>query len=229
MITHKFREVMAFADEVTILRRGKLAGKGLVKELTPDAMARAMIGAEELTIQPPRSGEAGSVRLELEQGLRARRRRRDCGEGCLALGARRRDRRHRRRLRQRPAPARRGARRSARGRKRRNPRRGRRLSRQPRGDAPAQDVAVAGRAAEKRLRRRHERRRQRGVPRIRPRARSPRAAGGSTAPHSAATPNARSASTRSRPAAPIRRSRRCPAAMCSARYWRANSAAMSRC
>src|SRR3984885_15148587 len=36
MITHKFREVMAFADEVTILRRGKLAGKGLVKELTPD-------------------------------------------------------------------------------------------------------------------------------------------------------------------------------------------------
>ena len=26
MITHKFREVMAFADEVTVLRRGKLAG-----------------------------------------------------------------------------------------------------------------------------------------------------------------------------------------------------------
>jgi simple sugar transport system ATP-binding protein len=70
MITHKFREVMAFADEVTILRRGKLAGRGLVKELTPDAMARAMIGAEELTIQPPRSGEAGAVRLELSK-LRA--------------------------------------------------------------------------------------------------------------------------------------------------------------
>src|SRR5665213_4040961 len=28
MITHKFREVMAFADEVTILRRGKPAGRG---------------------------------------------------------------------------------------------------------------------------------------------------------------------------------------------------------
>jgi ABC-type uncharacterized transport system ATPase subunit len=67
MITHKFREVMAFADEVTILRRGKLAGRGLVKELTPDAMARAMIGAEELTIQPPRSGEIAGVRLELEK------------------------------------------------------------------------------------------------------------------------------------------------------------------
>src|ERR1700757_1660454 len=67
MITHKFREVMAFADEVTILRRGKLAGRGPVKELTPDAMARTMIGAEELTIQPPRSGEAGGVRLDLSQ------------------------------------------------------------------------------------------------------------------------------------------------------------------
>jgi general nucleoside transport system ATP-binding protein len=70
MITHKFREVMAFADEVTILRRGKLAGRGLVKEMTPDAMARAMIGAEQLTIQPPRLGEPGGVRLEFTK-LRA--------------------------------------------------------------------------------------------------------------------------------------------------------------
>src|ERR1700684_4396098 len=63
MITHKFREVMAFADEVTILRRGKLAGQGHVKELTPDAMARMMIGAEELTVQPARVGESGGTRL----------------------------------------------------------------------------------------------------------------------------------------------------------------------
>ncbi len=70
MITHKFREVMAFADEVTILRRGRLAGAGKVSELTPDAMARTMIGAEELTVQPPRTGEAGKARLELEK-LRA--------------------------------------------------------------------------------------------------------------------------------------------------------------
>ncbi|HLG79923.1 MAG TPA: ABC transporter ATP-binding protein [Bradyrhizobium sp.] len=67
MITHKFREVMAFADEVTILRRGKLAGKGKVAELTPDDMARTMIGAEELTIQPARTGETGAARLELEK------------------------------------------------------------------------------------------------------------------------------------------------------------------
>src|ERR1700739_2997512 len=65
MITHKFREVMAFADEVTILRRGKLAGHGKVADLTPDNMARMMIGAEELTIQPARVGEVGDIRLEL--------------------------------------------------------------------------------------------------------------------------------------------------------------------
>jgi general nucleoside transport system ATP-binding protein len=67
MITHKFREVMAFADEVTILRRGKLAGHGKVTDLTPDSMARMMIGAEELTIQPARVGQVGDVRLELSK------------------------------------------------------------------------------------------------------------------------------------------------------------------
>src|SRR6201987_6191169 len=67
MITHKFREVMAFADEVTILRRGKLAGKGKVADLSADEMARTMIGAEQLTIQPARTGEAGQAPLELDK------------------------------------------------------------------------------------------------------------------------------------------------------------------
>ncbi|MHB2168872.1 ABC transporter ATP-binding protein [Alsobacter sp. R-9] len=44
MITHKFREVTAFADDVTVLRRGRLGGQGRVGDLTPDAMARMMIG-----------------------------------------------------------------------------------------------------------------------------------------------------------------------------------------
>jgi ABC-type uncharacterized transport system ATPase subunit len=30
MITHKFREVTAYADEVSVLRRGKLVGSGKV-------------------------------------------------------------------------------------------------------------------------------------------------------------------------------------------------------
>src|SRR6201991_1335737 len=67
IITHKFREVMAFADEVTILRRGKLAGSGKVAELTPDSMARMMIGAEELTVQPARVGDVSATRLELSK------------------------------------------------------------------------------------------------------------------------------------------------------------------
>ncbi len=36
IITHKFREVMAFADDVSVLRRGKLVGGGRVADLTPD-------------------------------------------------------------------------------------------------------------------------------------------------------------------------------------------------
>ena len=65
MITHKFREVMAFADAVTILRRGKLVSHGDVKSMTPDAMARAMIGAEELTVQPARSAIFGDARVTI--------------------------------------------------------------------------------------------------------------------------------------------------------------------
>ena len=44
MISHKFREVRAYGDAVTVLRRGARVGGGLVADLTPDAMARMMIG-----------------------------------------------------------------------------------------------------------------------------------------------------------------------------------------
>jgi general nucleoside transport system ATP-binding protein len=67
MITHKFREVMAFADEVTILRRGRFAGAGRVCDLTPDAMAGMMIGAQELTKSPARIGKFGVPRLEVDR------------------------------------------------------------------------------------------------------------------------------------------------------------------
>ena len=66
MITHKFREVLAFADEVTVLRRGKFAGAGKVKDLTPDRMAEMMIGSQKL-FEPARRDEHpfGEPRLEL--------------------------------------------------------------------------------------------------------------------------------------------------------------------
>jgi ABC-type uncharacterized transport system ATPase subunit len=44
MITHKFREVMAYADEVTVLRRGKRVHGAQVAGTTPQQLAQAMIG-----------------------------------------------------------------------------------------------------------------------------------------------------------------------------------------
>lgn len=44
MISHKFREIMAFADEITVLRKGKFAGSGAVKDLTVSEMAEMMMG-----------------------------------------------------------------------------------------------------------------------------------------------------------------------------------------
>jgi simple sugar transport system ATP-binding protein len=48
MITHKFREVTAFADTVSVLRRGALVGGGRVGDLDPTTLAEMMVGAREL-------------------------------------------------------------------------------------------------------------------------------------------------------------------------------------
>ena len=176
---------------------------GMVKDLSPDAMARTMIGAEELTVQPPRTGEFGAPRLDIEKLERARRRRPAGGARRLAVDPRRRDRRRRRRVRQRPAPAHRSAGRPARGRERPNLSAGRALSCDPRGNAPQPSVGASRGAAEERLRRAHERRRQSRLSRIRPRAVRLPAAGGSIARNSTKTRCARSRATRSRPAPTI--------------------------
>jgi simple sugar transport system ATP-binding protein len=47
MISHKFREVMAFADEITVLRKGKFAGNGMVRDLTVAEMAEMMMGEKK--------------------------------------------------------------------------------------------------------------------------------------------------------------------------------------
>ncbi|MFX6218082.1 heme ABC transporter ATP-binding protein, partial [Acinetobacter baumannii] len=44
MITHKFHEVTAYADDVTVLRKGRLVGSAQVSETTPDALAHWMMG-----------------------------------------------------------------------------------------------------------------------------------------------------------------------------------------
>jgi len=54
MITHKFREVTAFCDEVTVLRQGRLTGEGAVRDLSREAMARMMMGDAEIPQQAAR-------------------------------------------------------------------------------------------------------------------------------------------------------------------------------
>jgi simple sugar transport system ATP-binding protein len=48
MITHKFREVMAFADAASVLRRGKLTGEGRIADLTPTKLAEMMVGSRDI-------------------------------------------------------------------------------------------------------------------------------------------------------------------------------------
>lgn len=70
MISHKFREVTAFADEVSVLRRGRKAGGGRVADLSHADMAEMMVGAETLARPAARAGAVGAPVLRLD-GVRA--------------------------------------------------------------------------------------------------------------------------------------------------------------
>ena len=66
MITHKFREVRAFADDVTVLRRGRKVGSGKVADLSTDDMAQMMIGDTQIRERAVRADRApGAVTLEM--------------------------------------------------------------------------------------------------------------------------------------------------------------------
>ncbi len=54
MITHKFREVTAYADDVSVLRRGRHVGGGAVGQLGTDEMARMMIGETRIRVRAER-------------------------------------------------------------------------------------------------------------------------------------------------------------------------------
>lgn len=78
-ITHKFREVTAFADEVTVLRKGKFAGNGEVKNLSVSDMAEMMMGERREAKQvektaPPSTTpvlEIKNLHAEKDNGLAA--------------------------------------------------------------------------------------------------------------------------------------------------------------
>ncbi|MGN6368735.1 MAG: ABC transporter ATP-binding protein [Phycisphaerae bacterium] len=68
IITHKFSQVMKFADDFTILRTGKLVGHGAVAEFTPKQMAEMMIGNQQMAVMANRTnGHARVPRLSLEK------------------------------------------------------------------------------------------------------------------------------------------------------------------
>ncbi|WP_095590598.1 ABC transporter ATP-binding protein [Actibacterium ureilyticum] len=70
LITHKFREVRRFADDVTVLRRGRHAGTGSVADLSDDRMAQMMMGDAPARPVLDRTGTHGAPVLELS-GARA--------------------------------------------------------------------------------------------------------------------------------------------------------------
>jgi simple sugar transport system ATP-binding protein len=60
MITHQFREVAAFADDVTVLRRGRQVASGPVVSFGPERLAQAMIGAQRARELPARGEPVSS-------------------------------------------------------------------------------------------------------------------------------------------------------------------------
>lgn len=70
LITHKLREVFAFANTVSVLRRGQLVGEGRTDSLDVAELARLMVGDQRLTAQGSitrqTAGAAGVERLRLD-------------------------------------------------------------------------------------------------------------------------------------------------------------------
>lgn len=67
LITHKLREVMAHAHDVTVLRQGRMTGSGKINEITPPQLTEMMVGAQQLADPAARTpGASGPVRLRVD-------------------------------------------------------------------------------------------------------------------------------------------------------------------
>ncbi|MBI3774751.1 MAG: ABC transporter ATP-binding protein [Gammaproteobacteria bacterium] len=67
IITHKFREVMHYADDVTVLRKGKFIGSTTVAEATPQSLATMMVGRATIATPLQRERNASDeVVLEID-------------------------------------------------------------------------------------------------------------------------------------------------------------------
>ena len=67
MITHKLREVSAFADAVSVLRQGRHVGTARVQDLDQPTMAAMMIGDRPPPADTARGGTAGPAVLRLQK------------------------------------------------------------------------------------------------------------------------------------------------------------------
>jgi ABC-type sugar transport system ATPase subunit len=66
-VTHRLEEVMEIADRYVVLRDGRHAGSGVVKETSVDAIIRLMVGREVSALYARRQPEqAGAVALRVE-------------------------------------------------------------------------------------------------------------------------------------------------------------------
>lgn len=66
IITHKFREVMQFADEATILRKGKFIASCRVADTNPKQLAEQMVGSElHVSVATRSDAAAGKVVLDV--------------------------------------------------------------------------------------------------------------------------------------------------------------------
>jgi simple sugar transport system ATP-binding protein len=67
IITHKFKQVIDFADEITVMRRGKFAGRGYVKDLSVSEMSRMMLGEQRTALRVEKAERPpGATVLELK-------------------------------------------------------------------------------------------------------------------------------------------------------------------
>jgi simple sugar transport system ATP-binding protein len=67
LITHKLREVKAFAEVVSVLRRGRLVGQFKAEDVTSEQLAELMVGRSELARPAERVATSdGNVRLRIE-------------------------------------------------------------------------------------------------------------------------------------------------------------------
>ncbi len=84
IITHKLKEVAAFVDEVTVLRRGRMAGSGSVRDLGPADLTAMMIGEPHAPKNPERQGIPSAEARLVVSGLRTAP---DAGRKGLSIGS----------------------------------------------------------------------------------------------------------------------------------------------